>query len=184
MLNSPKSRRILLDTILWLVVALCTWFALTRHFLASWVVSGRWQVPSIVRVHVGSVEKIPSADDFYFDRLIVVKKDGSQKIYRLLKEQLYGVQPEDNIWLINSPFVAGNASPPTFRFSIPKLFIVFPEFFLLVCGCWLFFRFRSRLGKPFDEYEGPAKPTSTYVVPSPDSWGRSKNFINKKDHEE
>ena len=184
MFNSRKARRIAIDAFLWVFVTFCTWQTLTRHFVAFWAVSGRWQVPSIRQVHVGHVQKMPYSDDPSYDRLITVNKDGSQKVYRLLKEDLYGVREGDKIWLINSPYVAlgGRASPPTFRFSISKLFFVFPEVFLLLGGGWLFIRFRSRLGKPFDAYEGPAKNTTTYVVPPPDSWGRSKLFVEKSDH--
>ena len=143
-------------------------------------------MPSICKVHVGHVQKIPYAEDPNYDRLITGKEASKQKVYRLLKEDLYGIKPDDEIWLINSPYVAleGRASPPTFRFSIPNLVMVFPEVFLFISGCWLFIRFRSRLGRPFDAYEGPSKPTSTYVVPSPDSWGRSKLLIEKKNQEE
>ncbi|MCL1894500.1 MAG: hypothetical protein FWG02_09770 [Holophagaceae bacterium] len=185
MFNSRKARRIAIDAFLWVVIFFCTWMTLTRHFIAFWAVSGRWQVPSIRQVHVGHVQKLPYSEDPSFDRLITVNADGSQKVYRLLKEELYGVQGGDNIWLINSPYVAlaGKASPPTFRFSVPNLFLVFPEVFLLICGFWLFLRFRSRLGKPYDAYEGSKKPTTTYVVPPPDSWGRSRLFIGKKDQD-
>jgi len=178
MLISPKAWRILIDGFLWVVIAVCIWFMLTKHFVAFFAVSGRWQTPGFSRVHVGSVQR--DQDSSFTDFLISVNSDGSQKLDRLLKEELTGVQPGDAIWLIHAPYVT-ITSPPSYRFTLFRLVMEFPEFFALVCGCWLFSRFRGRLGKPFDAYEGNKKPTVTYVDPSPDSWGRSKSIIAKKD---
>jgi len=177
MFNSSKARRLAIDGLLWTVIALCIWFILTRHFVALFAVSGRWQIPGISRVYVGRVQHDPN--DAFKDILITVKKDGTQRVERLLKKDLIGVQPGDTIWLIHTPYVTVT-SPPSYRFAFWRLFTEFPEFFMLTSGVWLFFRFRSRLGKPFDAYEGSKKPAVTYVVPSPDSWGHSKLLIEKK----
>lgn len=171
----------LIDGLLWTVIAFCTWFLLTRHFVAFFAVSGRWQLPSISRVYVGRVQHDPQ--DAFKDILITVNKHGSQRVERLLKEELTDVQPGDTIWLIHTPYVTVT-SPPSYRFAFFRLFTEFPEIFMLISGCWLFFRFRSRLGKPFDAYEGSKKVAVTYIVPSPDSWGHSKLLIKKKDQDE
>ena len=182
MFGSPKTRRMAIDVLLWVVIAFCIWFSLTRHFVAFFATSGRWQMPSISRVQVGSVQKDP--DNFYTDRLIMVEKDGSQKVTRLLKKELVGVKPGDKLWLIRPPYVTIVASTPAYRFSPIRLVTEFPEVFLLICGSWLFFRFRKRLGKPFDAYEGSEKTNATYIVPDPESWGRSRQFIKKNDQED
>ena len=177
MFDYPKARRMLIDGLLWAVIAFCIWFILTKHFVAFFAVSGRWQMPGFSRAHVGHVQRDP--DSNFTDFLITVNKDGSQKLDRLLKEELAGVKPGDTIWLIHTPYVTVT-SPPSYRFTFFRLVTEFPEFFALIFGSWLFTRFHSRLGKPFDAYEGPRKPTITYVDPSPDSWGRSKSVITKK----
>jgi hypothetical protein len=180
MFNSPKTRRTAIDGFLWIVIAFCIWFLLTRHFVAFFAVSGRWQMPGISRVYVGHVQH--DSNDAFKDVLITVNKDGSQEVSRLLKEELIGVQPGDTIWLIHTPYVTVT-SPPSYRLTFFRLITEFPEIFLLISGCWLFFRFRNHLGKPFDAYEGPKKATVTYVIPSPDSWGRSKLLIKNKDQD-
>jgi hypothetical protein len=133
-------------------------------------------------VLVGRVDK--DRDDPFTDRLITVNKDASQSVTRLLKEELSDVKPGDTIWLIRPPYVTVVASVPAYRFSLGRVVTVFPEFFLLACAGWLFARFRSRLGRPFDAYEGGEKPSTTYVVPDPDSWGRSSRFIKGKGQEQ
>jgi hypothetical protein len=150
---------------------------LTRHFVAFFAVSGRWQMPTISRVYVGHVQRDP--DSTFTDVLISVKKDGNQRMDRLLKEELVGVDPGDTLWLIRTPYVTVT-SPPCYRFSFFRLVTEFPEIFFLICVYWLFARFRSRLGKPHDAYEGSEKPTVTYEVPAPESWGRAKLLIEKK----
>ena len=177
----PTAKRTLIDGALWIAIAFCSWFLLTRHFVAFLAVSGRWQLPGVSRVHVGHVQRDP--DSSFTDVLITVRKDGSQGVTRLLKEELLGVRPGDTLWLIHPAYVTVNI-PPRYRFKPFRLVTEFPEIFFLVCGCWLFARFRSRLGKPFDAYEGTEKPTVTYIAPSPDSWGRSKQFIKKKEEHE
>jgi hypothetical protein len=179
---SPKARRLAIEGFLWVMIALCTWFSLTRHFIVFLAVSGRWQMPGIVRVNVGHVQR--DQDDFNTDILITVKRDGSQKMHRLLKKELVGVKPGDKIWLIIPPYVSTFAAPPCYRFGIFRLVVEFPELFLLLSASWLFARFRNRLGKPFDAYESTSKPSATKSVPDPESWGRSKQFIPKKDQDE
>jgi hypothetical protein len=164
----------LIDGLLWAVLAFCAWFMLTRHFVAFFAVSGRWQVPGIVRVNVGRVER--DANNSFTDSLIVVNKDGSQSVTRLAKDDLAGVQPGDSVWLIRTPYVTVT-SPPCYRFSPMRLATEFPEVPFLLCAAWLFVRFRSRLGRPFDAFEGSKKPTVTYRDPSPDSWGHSRLVI-------
>ena len=182
MFESPVVKRIVIDGLLWVVIAVCCWFALTRHFVAFFAVSGRWQTPGVSRVYVGRVQE--NTNDTFNNFLITVNKDGSQKVSKLFKKELIGVKPGDKIWLIHPPFVA-LAEPSSYRFTILRLFKEFSEIFLLISGCWLFLRFRSRLGKPYDAYEGPKKATAvTYVVPDPNSWGRSKLLINEKNQEE
>jgi hypothetical protein len=177
MFNFTKLRRIAIDGLLWVTITFCVWFMLTRHFVAFFAISGRWQMPGISCVYVGRVQH--DTDSTFTDTLITVKKDGSQKVERLLKEELFGVEPGVTLWLIRSPYVTVT-SPPCYRLSFFRLLTEFPEiFFLIAAGC-LFLRFRSRLGKPFDAYEGTKKPTITYVDPSPDSWGRSERFVNKE----
>jgi len=180
MFNSPKVWQIVIDGLLWAFIVFCVWFMLTKHFVAFFAVSGRWQMPGFSKVHVGSVQR--DINSTFTDFLITVNADGSQKIDRLFKEELVGVKPGDKIWLIHPPFVTVT-SPPSYRFTPFRLVMEFPEIFALICGSWLFARFRSRLGKPFDAFEGTRKPTVTYVDPSPDSWGRSKNIIAKKDQD-
>jgi hypothetical protein len=174
---SPKVRRILLDGLLWALLAFSAWFALTRHFVAFFAASGRWQAPGILRVNVGRVERDPN--DSFTDTLITVNKDGSQGVARLAKEELVGVQPRDRVWLIRAPYVTVT-SPPYHRFSFFRLATEFPEVLFLVCAGWLFARFRGRLGRPFDAFEGAKAPTVTYKVPPPDSWGRSRRVIEGK----
>jgi hypothetical protein len=182
-LNSipPMTRRVAVEGALWVLMALCTWFSLTRHFIVLLAVSGRWQAPGVMRVTVGHVQR--DLDDFNTDILITVKKDGSQKMHRLLKDELVGVKPNEKIWLIRPLFVTAFSSPPYYRFGIFRLVQEFPELFLLLGGYWLFARFRSRLGKPYDAYEGAEKPSTTYVVPDPESWGRSRQFFQNKDQD-
>jgi hypothetical protein len=79
--------------------------------------------------------------------------------------------------------VTAFSSPPYYRFGVIRLVKEFPELFLMLGGFWLFSRFRSRLGKPYDAYEGTEKPSTTYVVPDPESWGRSKQFFQNKDQD-
>jgi hypothetical protein len=177
MFYRTKAWRIAIDGFLWAAIALFAWFLLTRHFVALLAATGRWQRPGISRVLVGQVQR--DTNDVFTDVLITVDKDGRQKATRLPKEELFGVEPGEKLWIIWPPYVSVGTSPPTYRFSLGRLVMEFPEIFLLICCTWLFMRFKSRLGKPFDEYVGPTKPTSNYVAPSPESWGRSKNFINK-----
>ena len=181
MLISPQVKRIAVDGLLWLVIAFCTWFMLTRHFVAFFAVSGRWQMPGISKAYVGRVQRDP--DNTFTDMLIIANKDGSQKIERLLKEELAFVDPGDTLWLIHPPYVT-LTSPPSYRFSLFRLLTEFPEIFFLASGFWLFVRFRSRLGRPFDAYEGNKAPSVTYVAPSPESWGRSKRVIEGKRNQE
>jgi hypothetical protein len=181
MFGSPKARRLLIDGFLWVVVAFCIWFMLTRHFVAFFAVSGRWQTPGISRVQVARVQVDP--EDSQTDILIMLQKDGSQKITRLLKKELIGIKPDDVLWLIHPPYVSVVASPPAYRFSMIRLVTVFPEFFILLSGTLLVLRFRGRLGRPHDAYEGSKKPTVTYTVPDPESWGRSSQFISKRNQE-
>jgi hypothetical protein len=166
-----------MDGLIWAALAFCAWFMLTRHFVAFFAISGRWQVPGIVRVNVGRVERDPN--NSFTDSLITVDKDGSQGVTRLAKEELVGVQPGDDIWLIRAPYVTVT-SPPCYRFSLFRLVTEFPEALFLICAGWLFARFRSRLGRPFDAFEGNRAPTVTYQVPSPESWGRSRHVIKNK----
>jgi len=175
---SPKARRILVDGLLWTMLAFCAWFMLTRHFVAFFATEGRWQAPGIVRVNVGRVERDPN--NSFTDTLITVNKDGSQSVTRLPKEELLGVDPGDQLWLIRAPYVTVT-SPPCYRFSVFRLITEFPEMFFLICAYWLFARFRSRLGRPFDAFEGSKKPTVTYKDPSPDSWGHSRLVVKNKD---
>jgi hypothetical protein len=177
MFYRSRGWRIAIDGFLWAAIALCAWFLLTRHFVALLAATGRWQRPGISRVQVGQVQR--DANDVFTDVLITVGKDGKQKMTRMAKKELFGVEPGDKIWIIRPPYVSVGAFPPAYRFSLSRLVMEFPEIFLLICGTWLFMRFKSRLGKPFDEYVGAKKPTSSYVVPAPESWGRSKNFIRK-----
>jgi hypothetical protein len=177
MFYRTKAWRIAIDGFLWAAIALCTWFLLTRHFVALLVATGRWQRPGISHVVVGHVQK--DTNDVFTDVLIMVGKDGKQNATRMNKGELFGLEPGEKIWIIRPPYVSAGATPPAFRFSFSRLVMEFPEIFLLICGAWLFMRFKSRLGRPFDEYVGPKKPTSNYVVPSPESWGRSKNFVGK-----
>jgi len=170
-----RAWRVVVDGFLWAAIALCTWFLLTRHFVALLSATGRWQRPGVSRIVVGNVQR--DANDAFTDTLIFVNKEGKQKMTRLAKEELYGLEPGEKIWIIIPPYVSVGAFPPAYRFSLHRLVMEFPEIFLLICCTWLFMRFKSRLGRPFDEYAGPKKPTSSYVVPAPESWGRSKNFI-------
>jgi hypothetical protein len=171
-------RRILMDGLLWVAVVFCAWFMLTRHFVAFFAVSGRWQMPALMHVNVGRVER--DNNDSFTDVLIIVNSDGSQGVTRLLKEELLDMEPGSKMWLIRTPYVTVT-SPPCYRLSLFRLVTELPEFFFLVSAFWLFMRFRSRLGRPFDAFEGTKKPTVTYKDPSPDSWGHSKLVLKNKD---
>jgi hypothetical protein len=175
---SPMVRRIFIDGLLWVVLVFCAWFMLTRHFVAFFAVSGRWQAPGLLSVNVGRVERDPN--DSFTDTLIIVNKDGSQGVTRLLKEELADVEPGSRIWLLRTPYVTVT-SPPYYRFSFSRLVTEIPEVFFLIAAIWLFMRFRSRLGRPFDAFEGTKKPTVTYKDPPPDSWGHSKLVMKNKD---
>ncbi len=168
-----RTRRTLVDALLWLAFAVMVGFCFTKVFMAQLSVTGYWQAPRITRTMVTRVVKDP--ENHFTHTVISLVPGEKEQVFRMLQTELADVVPGQRLWLIANRFVATN-EPARYRLSALRLLSQFPEPIALLLGLWAWRRFRRRLGQAPDQDEDATKVRVRLVDPSPEEWGRRRRM--------